>query len=53
MNKPTQYEIDVTRTVLEYLIANMLALEPHAVNTIQDFEDVLGNIPEESDIEEH
>lgn len=53
MSKPTQYEIDTTREVLEYLIANMEALEPHAVNTISDFESALGNIPEETDIEDH
>lgn len=50
MNKPSQYEIDVCREVLEYCIAEMQQNEPHALNTINHFEDTLGNIPNEDEL---
>lgn len=50
MAKPTQYEIDTARDVLEYCIDELNVHEPYAVNTIEDFESVLGNIPDEDDM---
>ena len=52
MAKPTQYEIDVTRGVLEYCIASMHQHEAYAINTINDFESTLTNIPNEDELQE-
>ena len=53
MAKPTQEELDTTLETIEYLIANMEALEPFAVITIAEFNSVRMNIPCEAEIEEH
>lgn len=52
MAKPTQNEIDITRTVLEYCIKSMNEHEPYAINTINSFEETLGNVPEEGELAE-
>ena len=50
MDKPTQYEIDVCREVLEYCIADCLKNEPHAVNTIAEWEAALSTLPNEDEL---
>ena len=50
MNKPDQSDINTCREVLEYLLHDMYENEPYARNTIDDFESVLGNIPDEGDL---
>ena len=45
MDKPTQYEIDTCIEVLEYSIADTKQNEPHAVNTINQLEQVLAEFP--------
>lgn len=52
MTKPTANELAITATTLEYLIASMIEHEPYAVHTIAAFEETLGNIPNEDDIDE-
>ncbi len=52
MSKPTQYEIDTCRGVLEYLINEMEEYEPYAVNTINDFNEVLNQIPDACNLED-
>ena len=50
--KPTQYEIDTCREVLEYCIADTRQNEPHAHNTISTLEEALSTIPNEDDLGE-
>lgn len=53
MDKPTQDELDTCRDVLDYLIENAEALEPHAIHTINVWKEAASMIPCEDDIEEH
>ena len=45
MVKPTQYEIDTCIEVLEYAVADTTQNEPHAINTINQLEQVLSELP--------
>ena len=45
MDKPTQDEIDTCIEVLEYAIADTTQNEPHAINTINQLEQVLSEFP--------
>lgn len=49
MPKPTQYEIDTAREVIEYVLASTQEHEPHAVNTIAELEAVLSAFPYSED----
>lgn len=50
MARPTQYEIDTCREVLEYCIADTKQNEPHATHTIETWEEALSTIPNEEDL---
>ena len=52
MTKPTQDEIDTCREVLEYCIAYCTRYEPHAVNTIAEWEATLSTLPNEDELGE-
>lgn len=50
---PSQEDLDTTRDTVAWLEANMITLEPSAVNTIASFNDVYHNIPDEDELEDH
>ncbi len=50
--KPTQYEIDCCREVLEYCIADTQQNEPHAMAIIETWEEALSQIPNEDELGE-
>ena len=54
MSIPTDYELDITLTTLEWLAENCRQLEPHAVNTIAAWEEAASTLPcSEDEIEDH
>mgnify|MGYP003671507547 CR=1 FL=1 len=53
MNKPTEEDLETTRSTLEYLIASCQEHEPFAVNTIAEWEAAMATVPcDPDDIEE-
>lgn len=53
MAKPTQEEIETTCSTLEWLVANTRALEPHAVHTINVWEEAAQTIGSADEYEDH
>lgn len=50
---PSQRKLDAARDVLEWLVANTRALEPHAILTINVWEEAAQSIPQEDELEDH
>ena len=50
---PTQETLDTTRDTLEWLVANTRALEPHAIHTINIWEESAQSMPQEDELEDH